>query len=286
MSNEYTLTLAFLKSGREEAAKELERLAPEDVAAFFENVPAKLASGVLEAMMPWQVSRCFLHMDPETAAGIIAAINAPLSTILLRLLPQDFIDRIFAKLPKSKGRFFSRLLAYPEEMIGAWMDPLVAAVPDTSNVEESLKYASRFGDSLGNYLYVTKREGTYTGIVLLTDLFLAKKRVPVADLIVHDFEPILDRATLESARFISEWSQFKKLPVVNRKNHLMGELSFASLCKGLSMHPEEHTADNIGSLIAQFGEVYFSSLAEMVNFLTESNVFMDDNSGRRKDRNG
>ncbi len=276
------MTQAFLEARKEEAAKELERLAPEDVAAFFENVPAKIAAGVFEKMISWQASRCILHMKPETAAGMMAAIKAPASTTLLRLLPQENKDRIFEKLPALKNKSVKKLLAYPEEMIGAWMNPLVATVPETSSVEESLKYAGRFGNSLGHYIYATKREGTYTGIVMLADLFQAKKRVLIADLLSHEFNPLLDRATLESARFLSEWNDFKRLPVVNRKNHLLGELSHASLCAALSLDPAEAASENIGSLVAQFGEVYFNSLGEMVNFLVETNVFADEKPRQEK----
>ncbi len=275
MSSEYGLTLSFLKLHPKEAASELEKLIPEDVTAFLEGVPTGLAASVLDKMLPWPASRCLALLKPETASSIIHAISAPQSTIFLRLIPDETRELILAKLPESKQKTFKKLLSFPEDMVGSWMEPLVASVPASLNAEEALKYSGRFKQSLGNYLYATNQEGGYSGIVFLKDILFAKKKALIAEILKNDIKPLQDRASLESAKFRPEWKEFNKLPVVDRKKRLVGELDYAGLCKGLSLNPGEQIPENIGSLVAQWGEVYFNSLSELVSLATKVDLSSD-----------
>ncbi|GJL79531.1 MAG: hypothetical protein NPINA01_25200 [Nitrospinaceae bacterium] len=284
MSNEFGLSLAFLGSYPEESASELEKLDPQDVAAFFENVAPGLAAGVLEKMLPWPASQCLVNLKPETAASLVQTITAPQSTIFLRLIPKEPRESIFAGLPESKRKTFNKLLSFPEEMIGAWMDPLVVSVPSSFSAEEALKISGRFKNSLGNYLFVTHREGAYAGIVFLRDILFAKKKALISEILKNDVKSIQDRASLESAKFAPEWKEFNKLPVVDRKKRLVGELHYAGLCKGLSLNPEEHIPENIGSLVAEWGEVYFNSLSELVSLVTKVDLSSAQKKGQKNER--
>jgi len=284
MSSEYGLTLAFLESLPEEAASVLEKLGPEDVAAFFENIPPELAAGVLEKMLPWPASRCLIQLKSETAASMTQAITAPQSTIFLRLIPEETRELIFAELSVSKKKTLKKLLSYPEEMIGAWMEPLVASIPSDFSAEEGLKVSGSFKQSLGNYLFVVDRGGTYAGIVFLKDLLFAKKKSLISEIFKNDFKPLQDRASLESEKFKPEWKEFNKLPVVDRKKRLVGTLEYTDLCKGLSLNPEEHIPANIGSLVAQWGEVYCNSLSELVSLVTKVDLSSDQKPEGKNER--
>ncbi len=281
MSNGYDLTLAFLKLHPNESASELEKMAPGDVAAFLENVPQGLAVSVLREMLPWPASQCLIQLKPETAGSILHTIPAPQSTIFLRLIPAEARECIFEKLSSSKKKTFQKLLSFPEEMIGAWMEPLVASVPASLSVEDALKYSGRFKTSMGNYLCVTGREGTYKGIVFLKDILFANKKALISEVLIKYIDPLQQRASLESAKFRPEWKEFNKLPVVDRKKRLVGEVEYAGLCKGLSLNPEESIPENFGSLVAQWGEVYFNSLSELVSLATKIDLSSDQKAGKK-----
>ena len=71
MTESAVLTLAFLEAHPDDAARVLEHLANEQVAALLGSVPVRLAAPVLAHMLPAVAARSLAQLSDEGAAAIV-----------------------------------------------------------------------------------------------------------------------------------------------------------------------------------------------------------------------
>ena len=89
---------------------------------------------------------------------------------------------------------------------------------------------------LDDCLFRFDADGLFTGAIPVTALMRSDGSRPLSDLPIRRIRPLSSRATLGSAAFLDEWDEFLMLPVVGRKQTVVGGLSRAGLRKGLHEH--------------------------------------------------
>ncbi|MFH1602861.1 MAG: hypothetical protein ABIH03_03025, partial [Pseudomonadota bacterium] len=129
MPSSEDLTYAFLEAHPAEAARVIERRAPASAAALLQTAPRRLTAPVLRQMLPLAGARCLERLDDADTVGLLRGVGAQAGVALLRYLAAERRARLLRQLPTALTVAYEMLLGYPEDAVGAWMDPRVLALP-------------------------------------------------------------------------------------------------------------------------------------------------------------
>ena len=266
MARTRELSLAFAETHPSDAARVLERVAVADAAAFLAMLPARLGAPVLRQMLPTAAARCLERVDNEVAAGMIRDLDAQAGTAILRYVSLPRRDQLVTQLPTASAIAFRLLLTYPEDTVGAWINPhSLAVTPDTpaGDVLERLRQSS---ESCETYIYVINAKQRLLGMVELVDLLRARRGITVEQLMHSPRHHLSARASL-AAGFASEgWQERHALPVVERPERFIGALEYPVLCRALKQ-PLPGKAAGSSEGFALLARSYWRVFAELLQAL-------------------
>jgi len=267
MARTRELSLAFAETHPGDAARVLERLTVADASAFLTLLPARLGAPVLRHMLPTSAARCLEQLDNEVAAGMIRDLDAQAGTAILRYVGLPRRDQLVTQLPTASALAFRLLLTYPEDTVGAWINPhSLAVTPDTpaSDVLERLRQSS---ESSETYIYIINANQRLLGMVQLVDLLRARRGITVEQLMRSTRHHLSARASLAAAFESEGWQEFHALPVVERPERFIGALEYPVLCRALKQPlPGEAAAASTEGL-ALLARAYWRVFAELLQAL-------------------
>ena len=145
--------------------------------------PLRLVSPVLRQMLPLVGARCLGYLDDTETAGLLRGVGAQAGVALLRQFGAERRARLLAQLPVTLTIAYELLLGYPEDTVGAWMDPHALALPDDMTSGDSLERVRRTDDASVADPYVINRNQRLMGYVELADLLRTKAATPLARLV-------------------------------------------------------------------------------------------------------
>jgi magnesium transporter len=233
MARTRELSLAFAETHPSDAARVLEHLSVTDATAFLTLLPARLGAPVLRHMLPTSAARCLEQLDDETAAGLVHDLDAQAGTAMLRYVEPRRRERLVTQLPTASALAFRLLLTYPEDTVGAWINPHCLAVTPETPVSEALERLRQSSESAVTYLFVVNADQRLLGITAVTDLLRAGRGAGVAQIMRPPRHPLSARASLSAARGSEGWQEFNALPVVERQHRFIGALEYPVLCRAL-----------------------------------------------------
>ena len=74
-------------------------------------------------MLPISGARCLEQLDDDQVTGLLRGAGAQAGVALLRYFGAERRSRLLAQLPTALTLAYELLLGYPEDSVGAWMDP-------------------------------------------------------------------------------------------------------------------------------------------------------------------
>jgi len=272
MSDILPFTLSYLTRYPENAASVFERLSVKETVAFLQEIPLPQATRVLETVSPQYASQCFLAFSSERSSELIQVMKTDAVISLLRLMPDSARQNIFRDLLVKKQKQLKKRLAYPQDLVGAWMDSEMFSVSETALVGEVRK-AIRLSKREPEYsLYVIRSDGTVLGLLTLSRLIVAKDSIPVTRIIDRDFKAILDSATMRSVYSLPHWDDFEALPVVNRKEKFVGMLPHKNLKKAFESVEGDTASTDVDSVLIDGIDAYISTLKWLIQSIATSTV--------------
>ena len=265
MARTRELSLAFAETHPADAARVLEHLSIDDASAFLKLLPVRLGAPVMRHMLPTSAARCLEQLDDETAAGLIRDLDAQAGTAMLRYVGQRRREQLITQLPTTSALAFRLLLTYPEDTVGAWINPHSLAVTPDTPVSEALDRLRQSSESAGTYLYVVNSDQRLLGLARLVDLLRAGRGVPVSQMMHTSRHHLSARASLAAARDHQGWQEFHALPVVERQQRFIGALEFPALCRALEQpqlsDSATPTTDSL-SIVAKASWLVFANLLQ------------------------
>ena len=228
------LTLAFVQSRPQTAARVLDDLEPADAAAFLVSIPARLGAPLLSAMQPARAARAVSLQPPEQGAAMVRAMSHLDCLTVVRLLSDVERAALYAELPEQIVRNVRRSLEYPRETVGAWMDLSIAMLQATTRVDEARRYVRRGDSAVLHHVFVTGAGHRLEGAVSTAALIRAEDRTLLGAIVDAQVTPLSNRALLRLTAQLPAWDVFSLLPVVGRKGNVLGGLSRADLRRGLA----------------------------------------------------
>lgn len=263
MARAEQLSLAFLEAHPADAARVLERLAPESAAALLETAPVRLTAPVVRRMMPFHAARCVETLEAETAAGLMRALGPQSGTAVLRYLLPEQRDAILEQLPSAVAALFRLLVGYPEDTVGAWMDPDALALHGDRPAEEALAHMNRVRDpERALHVYVVSPDHQQLqGVAHLAEVVRASPNVPLARLMHAPPAVLRARAGLRSAHAHPAWEDLRALPVVDWGGRFAGVLHRTDLTRALTQQGPVSPAQAGEALAALAGAYWLGMVA-------------------------
>jgi len=258
MSSSEELSYTFLETHPADAARVLERLPPAEAAALLRTAPLRLASPVMRQMLPLAGAHCLEKLEDTEIAGLLHGVGAQAGVALLRYFGAERRAILLAQLPTTLTIAFELLLGYPEDTVGAWMDPRALALHSDMTVGESLERVRRADEALITDPYVIDRNQRLLGYVELADLLRAAATASVVRLVRPSPDRLPAQAILSGLGDHTGWRETSTLPVVERGDRLVGAFTHATLQRALSMEqtaPTQRRAED--SLVGISGAYWF-----------------------------
>jgi len=247
MASTEELSYAYLDSHPNEAARVLERLAPQDCAAFLNATPLRLAVPVLRRMLALNAARCLERLDTSAAAGLLQGIGPQAGAAVLRHLPEPRRAPLIAQLATPTAVALRLLLSYSADTVGGWMDPHVLAVPADLPVSAVLDRVKQSEPELVGDIYVLDQDQRLRGVVDVADLLRIDGRDPVTRISRAAPPTLPARSPLGAVREHAGWTDHRVLPVVERGERFVGVLAYAVLIRVLTRDAQAHAPPSPGT---------------------------------------
>ncbi len=264
MAESAVLTLAFLEAHPDDAARVLEHLGNEQVAALLDSVPVRLAAPVLAYMLPAMAARSLAQLSDESAAAMVQRLGPQLCAVILRHLDEVRRNGLLERLPTASAFAVRVLLAYPEDSVGAWMDNRAMALPPDTTVEEALARVREAGEEDCVDLYIVDHEQRLLGKVRLPELLRAPSTAPLAHLMHKPAYTLPARAPIASVRNHEGWERFNTLPVLERSERFVGALRHAMLRNAVQRRQETTPVPVSGAALDSLAGTYWLVFSGLV----------------------
>ncbi len=264
-SRDRALSLAFMQSHPERAARVLEAVPPAEAADLFARTPARVGSAVLCAMLPRKAAACVAELTDSRTLEMLATMGTQGMVGVLRHVPESRRRALIAGLPTAAALASTLLLGYPEDTLGAWADPDVMILPSDTSAGRALE-RMRLSDAANVMLIVADAERRYIGTVSLARLLRAPDSTTLATLKEPSVPVLSANGPLTGAAAHPGWAMSSVLPVTEPGGQLVGLLAHDALLRALRR--EENTREqsqkasaNLPSLLAHG---YWQALSGMV----------------------
>lgn len=240
------LTLRYLLDYPREAARRLERLPAEDIAAVFTSQPLHalmpvwrgLTSDIEQAVLPLLPAKIARHilteLEPTEAVALLNRVGEDRRSEYLALLNPEIADELrasMARLPDSAG---------------ALMDPRFLAFDAALPVTEALRRLRRTGRRSVREIYLVGDGGRLEGRVEIQDLALAELDQTLADLrqpIIAVVDDSVPREEVVEA--LEQHETLTELPVIDFSGRLIGVIHQAELVNAM----QEETSLDIQTMV-------------------------------------
>ena len=218
------LSLGFLESHPEEAARVLESLDLADVTAFVDELPVASASRIVRHINPLTAARFLEQLPAAKASALSAKLPMQTASTLFRHMDRSARARIMTGIPQPRAAFLRLTLGYASGLVGAVMDSQVLSFRERDTVEEAIRLVHRAPESVRHYLYIVNDAEQLRGIVDVRDLLFASGRTPLRSLMQPPAAVLSANASIDAISQHPAWKTHVALPVRNRRAQFVGVL--------------------------------------------------------------
>lgn len=217
-----SLLHSFVELHPEDAARSFESLEPDEATRMFSALAEDVARQLAERLSPHVAAPIFQRLDSGHALRVLSQLAPRAASGIVHQLDDEVRERMLGELPPDTAKQLRELYAYPAETAGAMMEPRVVAFPIDLTVAEAITAIRKARRDALHYLYVTKRDGSLTGVLNMRDLLLADPQMKIEPLVRHDVLTIPETMPSSEVVALMRDRRFLALPVVDLDGHLLG----------------------------------------------------------------
>ncbi len=234
------LSRRYLLDYPREAARQLEKIAPDEAAELLAPLPSNIALPVWQALIP-DVAGTILQMaPPDTARQWLREAEPSVAVGALSQIEEDRRAQLLGLLDPQIAAELRSMLSYPEDAAGRLMDPHVTPLRADWNVDEALLRLKAIRRRGLRELFVIDEAGRLTGRVEIQDLATTDPGRALRDITHPLIASVQELDPREDLVSILEHQPITELPVVNIDGRFVGVIQHSAL---LSAVEEETSAD-------------------------------------------
>jgi len=248
-----------------QAARLLEQLPNQNVAAFLQEIPARATSEVWTHMLPLHAAHVLESVAADYSAETLSTLKPGYAAAILRHFSPPLVAEIMEKLPQRLVLLCTLLLDYAPSLVGAWMTPKVRSVPLSCTVTEARRRIA--ASAFENFcpIYIVDDDNFLKGIVSPEQLVAAHGDAPVASIMSTPGYSLPARSTLESVANHPGWKDFDDLPVLDRARKFIGVLRYARLRVGIEDASGSLRSEQAPDLMSGFIEGSIFGVTDILN---------------------
>lgn len=252
----------FIRGHVHQAARVLENRSLDELAPFFDRIPAELAASLLCTLEASTAAGCLERMGEDAVAGALALVPLEHAALLLRRLRPETQKATLKRLPPEPEKHLRLLLRSREDTAGALMEPRIFTLPPEVSAAEAVSRVRADPERATHYLYVLKRDQTLAGVLTLRELLAAAEGAEVASLMRRDIVCLRMGDSLASVLVHPAWLEFHTLPVLDGKDRCVGALRHKTLRQLADGGQRPARIEQAGTAL---GELYRIGLSALVN---------------------
>ncbi len=258
MKGEERLANHFLSSHPEVAARLLESLSSEQAGEILEHTPASVIAPVLTYMLPTASARCAERLSVDAITALVEELPGLSAAALLRHFPQETSEAILGRLAPARAAALRLLLRYPQNAVGAWMEPSVLTLPDDCTAADAAERVEQ-AEYERPKIFVLDRARQVKGSVSGQQLARARARDPIVRLL-EPSDALWARETLAAATERDIWEKESEAPVVNRMKEFVGIVSYADLRRGSRQIVAVPSSNTASADVGELAELFLAGL--------------------------
>jgi magnesium transporter len=221
--------LAYLQHYPHEAARELDTVAPEQIAELLSPLKPADAGRVVEQLTHGVAADTLAAFPDEVAAAVAEYVDIRALATLLALVESPDRERLTALLPRTRARDVERMLSYREGTAGNLMDPAFTSFHAELTVSEVLERLHNIRRHRVRDLTVVGEGEHLIGVLPLHEVLLAEADTRLRALVRAAPPMISANASREEVLEILRGSGLTSLPVVDYENRVIGVIRYDAL---------------------------------------------------------
>ena len=225
----------------------LDALPPKEIATLIRRVPGDLALRMILPLSNWKTTQVIETLPKTTIKPVLAVASTEECLKILRKIPEKLHLKALDVLEDDKGKVIQKILAYPLEAVGAWMNPApLSALPDNTvnEVLAELHQAKRYTSERIFIVYIVDQNNKLKGAISVSDLLQVNPDSPIRQVMQKKIKILAPYNSLALIDTYQEWQDFNSLPVIDPDMGLVGELSQTNLRRAADfIKPREEHLD-------------------------------------------
>lgn len=245
---------ALLREGEEEALKIFLRLVrPEDVAERLDLLSTEDRQRIVSALDHSSAGTVLTdttasiraelmeEIAPERLARIAEALPADDAADLIGELELAHTEKVLHHVSDEDEEVLRRLLKYPEDTAGGIMNPEVVALQPGETVDGAIRFLRTAAETTPiSVVYVVDEQHRLLGFVRLRRMVTARSTARLGDIMSTDVISVTVDTDQEEVADIVDKYDFLAIPVVDKKNRLVGVVTMDDI---LDVIEDEATED-------------------------------------------
>lgn len=223
------LTREYMLNYPADAARALEQVSAEHVAALLDELPAKTGATVMASMLPDKVTACLEIIPTVSAAKLLTELPLSFAVRVFRLLAAEKRDEVSPLLSDRTRKHIYRHLKYPSASVGSLLNPVIDMLPENITVAAAIRHIERLKHSVSCEIYIIDDAQHLVGKIELGQLLKADHHGMLRDIMSRKTQRVSVHASAETLLEHPGWLTRHSLPVVDRDNTLLGLLEHSRL---------------------------------------------------------
>jgi magnesium transporter len=175
-------------------------------------------------MLPPAAAHVLTRLEDAPAMALLRAGSTQAAVGILRHVAEPARSRMLAALPPATAVATQLLLGFPDDTVGAWTDPDVAALAPNLSAGEALQQIRAADAADVDTVYVVDSGRHLHGQIGLQALLRAPETTPLTALMRPAGSTLAAMMPIGSALTLGAWQHAGALPVVDHDRRLLGVL--------------------------------------------------------------
>jgi len=270
MEKDQVLLEYFIANHPIEATRIIEKLSNDEITDLLKEVPDGLAVAIIELLERNRAAFCLQEMGVQASATILEEMKVSSAQLLLRLMKDNYRDKIFDNISENASAYLRSMLKYTPDCAGALMDPFVLTLFDDLSVKEAIVHLKGFSGKALPDIFVLKRDQTLAGVADLSELVKAVPGEPIQSLTNTNVPKVFARLNLTALKEHRGWVDHYALPVVDNSEIFLGAIRLETiLVKSSDKRKVNQQVIETGSAL---GELYRIGLSGLIRSAGEGRL--------------
>ena len=232
-----------------DSADALEEFEPIEAGKLITELPTLTAVKIFESLRPRAIIEIVESLDDKDVEEIFKQMDTEDVVDVLERSTDDETDEILEILDKSTKLNIDRRLSYPEDSVGRQMSEEVAKISTGLTVKDALKELKLLHNNVEDliYVYSVDKENRLTGVISFREIVFANEDDLIKNVMIQDPVFVNPSSDQEEAAGLIRQYQLLALPVIDKDNKLIGQITINSALDVIQTEIAEDFSQSFGA---------------------------------------